>query len=137
MRTGTEEYSQSAKRQREDISKPSPPRKVSFLPKKELASRNTANCAGCGDVYEEPITEDWIKCGQCWRGGRRPVRVVKELVIISVSLLMYARLPDPVRTLTRQGVLQYALCSSSLQWLCNSGKIFLIFIAYLNVFQNK
>jgi hypothetical protein len=58
MRTGIEEYFQSAKRQKEDISKPSPPRKTSLLLKKELASQNTANC---DDVYEEPITEDWIK----------------------------------------------------------------------------
>jgi hypothetical protein len=117
MRTDAEEYSESAKRQWEDISKPSSLWKASLLPKKEQASQNTANCADCGDVYEEPIPEDWTKCGQCWRGGTRSVRVVKELVVISVILLVYARLPDPSRTLTRQGARQYALCRSSFQWL--------------------
>jgi hypothetical protein len=113
------------------------PEGVLLLLKKELASQNTANCTGCDDVYEEPITENWIKCGQCWTGGTRPLRVVKELVIMSVILLVYARLPGPVRTLIRQGVRQYALHTSSFKWLSNIGKIFLRLIAYLNVFQNK
>ena len=66
-----------------------------------------------------------------------PVRIVKELVIMSVILLVYARLPDPVRSLIRQGVRQYALYTSSFKWLSNIGKILLRLIAYLNVFQNK
>jgi hypothetical protein len=108
-----------------------------LLPKKELTSENTANCPDCGDVCEEPIAEDWIKCGQSWRGDTRPVRVAKELVIVSVVLLVYAHFPDPVLALIRLDVRQYALYTSSLQWLCKIGKIFLMFVAYLNVFQNK
>lgn len=69
--------------------------------------------------------------GQSWRGDTRPVRVVKELVNMSVVL------PNPAPALTRLDVRQYALYTSSLQWLCEIGKIFLRFRTYLNVFQNK
>jgi hypothetical protein len=40
--------------------------------KKKLASQNTINCPGCVDVYEEPVTENCIKCGECsewWQTG--------------------------------------------------------------------
>ena len=93
----------------EDISRPSSLWKASSLPKKELASQNTVSCPDCGDVCEELIAEDWIKCGQGWRADTGPVRVVKELVIVFVVL------PGPVPALTRLDVRQYALYTSSLQ----------------------
>jgi len=40
-------------------------KKPSLLIKKNLTSQNTINCPGCGDVYEDPITEDCIKRGKC------------------------------------------------------------------------
>jgi hypothetical protein len=39
--------------------------KPSLLIKKNLTSQNTINCPGCGDVYEDPITKDCIRCGKC------------------------------------------------------------------------
>ena len=113
MRWSTEEYSKSA--QKGKISKAISIVEVILINKKETCNLKwTLDCPGCGDVYEEPLTEDWIKRDKCW------VWVTKELVVICVVIVS-------VFTLTCQGVQECALYTLS----------FLRFLTYWNVFPNK
>ena len=48
----------------------------SLLIKHKLASQYTINCSGCGEVYEDPISDRvWLSAES---GGKLPVRVSKE-----------------------------------------------------------
>jgi len=42
------------------------PLKSSMVKRKKLAFQDKFNCPACGKVYEEPMSEHWIKCGKCW-----------------------------------------------------------------------
>jgi len=116
----------------EDSSKSSTPQKASLLTKKKLASQNKITVLAVVMYIGEPVTEDQITCDKCLEWWHKTCMSMKELVIISVSVI-----PASVHTLTQQGEQEYALYTSSFQWLCKISRIFLRFLTYLNVFANK
>jgi hypothetical protein len=59
-----EKYSQGAQR-RKFFKKINIVKKPSLLIMKNLTSQNTINCPGCGDIYDDPITDVCIRCGKC------------------------------------------------------------------------
>ena len=114
----------------EDSSKPSTPQKASLLTRKKLASQNRITVPAVVMYIGEPVTEDWITCDKCSEWWHKACMSMKELVIISM-------ITASVHTLTHQGEQEYALYTSSFQWLCKTCRTFLRFLTYSNVFQNK
>jgi hypothetical protein len=115
---------------KEDSSKPSTPQKASLLTTKKLAYQNRITIPAVVMYTGKPVTEDWITCDMCSGWWHKACMSMKEMVIISV-------ITASVHTLTHQGEQEYALHTSSLQWLCKIGRTFLRFLTYLNVFPNK
>jgi hypothetical protein len=115
---------------KEDSSKPSTPQKASLLTKKKLASQNRITNPAVVIYTGEPVNEAWITCDMCSGWWHKTSMSMKEMVIISV-------IAASVHTLTHQGEKEYALHTSSFQWLLKIGRTFLRFLTYLNVFPTK
>jgi hypothetical protein len=93
----------------EDSSKPSTPQKASLLTKKKLASQKRITVLAVVMYIGEPVTEDWIRCDKCPEWWHIACMGMKELVVISVITTSVH---------THQGEQEYALYTSSFQWLC-------------------